>query len=333
MVHTLHHADAEILIDDTNGDKNKITVKLTNNNVVMPYDTWETAYPINLIKKILSIKGPAYLCDAIMRDESPEYVEKYIRFEVLGYINPEQFKEKSILDFGCGSSASTIVLNRMFPDARITGFELESSLLEIAELRASHFKVSDRVKFYLSPDGNSLPKDIGDFDFIFLNAVYEHLLPQERKIILPMLWRHLKPNGILFINQTPHRWFPIERHTSGLVFINYLPDFIASYYARRFSKRNLANNSWTTLLRKGIRGGSVGEIIKILKNNSYSPNLLSPTQLGLKDRIDIWYAVSNKSRYLVIKKCLLALFKLINISTGQVFLPNLAIAIKKPMNA
>lgn len=330
MAYTLHHADAEILVKNINGDKNKITVKLKNNSVFMPISTCETTYPINLIEKVLSIKGPAWLCDEIMRDESPEYVEKHILYDVFGYINKEQFKDRRVLDFGCGSAASTMVLSRMLPDTRITGIELASSLLEIAESRANHYNVGDRVKFFLSPDGNSLPKYIGDFDFIFLNAVYEHLLPQEREIVLPRLWSHLKPKGVLFINQTPYRWFPIESHTtSGLIFINYMPDFLASFYARRFSKRKLANNDWPALLRKGIRGGSVGEITKILKTHSYPPILLTPSHLGLKDRIDMWYAVSSKSKPLIIKKSLFYLFKLIEISTGKIFLPTLSLAIQK----
>jgi ubiquinone/menaquinone biosynthesis C-methylase UbiE len=323
---TLHHADAEILVEDTDGDKNKITVKLKNNNIFMPCGTFETTYPLELIEKILSIKGPAYLCDEIMRDESPEYIERHIHYDVFGYVNKEEFRGINILDFGCGSAASTMVLSRMLPSARIVGVELEPSLLEIAELRSNHYKVGDRVKFFLSPDGNSLPKDIGDFDYIFLNAVYEHLLPEERKIVLPLLWNHLKPNGVLFISETPYRWFPVENHTTnGLIFINYMPDSIAMFYARHFSKIKLINNSWPTLLRKGIRGGSIREIVRILKNHSYPPVLLTPNQRGMKDQIDMWSAQLGKSRYLVF-----LLLKLVKITTGEILLPTLSLSIQKP---
>ncbi len=330
MAYVLHHTDAEILIKDTSNNKKKISVKLKNNNDFMPIDSCETTYPIKLIEKILSLKGPAWLCDEIMRDESPEYVEKHISYDVFGYVNQEQFKDKKILDFGCGSAGSTMVLSRMLPDTHITGVELVPKLHEIAKLRAEHYKVSDRVNILLSPSGSSLPKDIGTFDYIFLNAVYEHLLPEERDIVLPLLWRHLKPKGILFVNQTPYRWFPVETHTTnGLPFLNYLPDFIAGYYARQCSKRKLEDDSWSTLLRKGIRGGSAEEIIKILNNHSCSPILLPPNQLELKDRIDLWYVVSKKAGNLIIKKSLYHLFKLIKVTTGVIFLPSLSLAIEK----
>lgn len=327
---TLFHADADIFVEEIKGYKNRITVKAKKNGLFIPVGVWETSYPLDLIEKILNTKGPTYLCDEIMRDESPDYVEQHIKYDVLGYVAKEQFNDTRILDFGCGSGASSMVLSRMLPNAHIVGVELEPDLLEIAEARANHYDVTDRVKFFLSPDGNSLPDNIGEFDYIFLNAVYEHLLPKEREIVFPLLWCHLKPNGILFINQTPYRWFPIENHTtSGLVFINYMPDFIASNFASRFSTRNLADDSWPTLLRKGIRGGSVGEVFRILSDMPCSPELLAPSHLGLSDRIDLWYAVSGKSRLPILKKALFYLFKMIKVSTGQIFLPTLSLGIKK----
>jgi hypothetical protein len=79
MAHTLHHADAEILVKDTGGEK-EIMVKLKNGSGFMPVGICKTKYPIDLIEKILSIKGPTFLCDEIMRDESSEYVEKHISY-------------------------------------------------------------------------------------------------------------------------------------------------------------------------------------------------------------------------------------------------------------
>ena len=214
MKYILDHADAEITVKGANEDKKKITVKLKSNKVFMPVGTCETKYPIELIRKILRFKGPAYLCDEILRDESPEYLENQIYNNVFGYIQKERFRDTHLLDFGCGCGGSTMVLGRMLPDTRITGVEFQSSSLEVARLRAAYYKTGDRMKFFVSPNEKSLPEDIGDFDFIILSAVYEHLLPQERNVLLPLLWRRLKPNGIIFINQTPYRWSAKSRARS-----------------------------------------------------------------------------------------------------------------------
>jgi 2-polyprenyl-3-methyl-5-hydroxy-6-metoxy-1,4-benzoquinol methylase len=329
MSYCLEHPDGKVLVEGNNTRK-KISVTLSNERMYIPVASCETSYSDDLIKRILEIKGPAYLCDEINRDELADYVERSLRFSVLGYVNASEFEGKSILDFGCGSAASTMVLGRMLPNCTITGIDLEPRLLEVAVMRSKHHGLNNRIKFAVSPSGDSLPQDIGEFDFIFLNAVFEHLLPDERSLILPLLWKNLKRDGIMFINQTPNRWFPIEFHTtSGLVFLNYLPDHISLLYAQRFSRRKLGNDDWQTLLRAGIRGGSVREITGLLSMDAFEPMVLVPSKLGLKDRTDIWYAISGKDRYLFLKKSFRLLSKGIERFSGIAFLPSLAVAIRK----
>src|SRR5262245_31873109 len=137
--------------------------------------SWVTAYPVQLIREIHSAKD-LYVCDEIMREENPHYVEHYLRKEVLSYLDPRAFAGKRILDFGCGSGASCMVLTRLLPPCEIVGIELERRLLNIARLRAQHFGRTS-LQLLESPSGDSLPPGLGQFDFIMFNAVFEHLLP------------------------------------------------------------------------------------------------------------------------------------------------------------
>lgn len=325
----LKHKDANIFVEKLTSGKHKIDVVLLNNDLFIPINTCETSYPINMIDKILDLKGPTYLCDEILREESPDYVQKDIKYDLLSYLDEEEFRNKRLLDFGCGSGASTMILARMFPETTIVGIELEEKLLSIAKLRAYHYGYKN-LELIISPNPNQLPENIGNFDYIVLSAVYEHLKPSEREILLPKIWSILKPSGILFINQTPYRYFPIETHTTcGLPFINYLPNRAAFFYAQQFSKRNLKNKSWEELLRKGVRGGSIKEIFKILNNCTQKPILLNPCRFEIKDRIDLWYIKSYKKRFLGIKKLFLFLTKFVKILTGIIILPKLSLAIKK----
>jgi len=336
----LKHQDADIEIEGITSGKNKITVKLLDNKLFMPYGMWETAYPVDLIEQILSVKGPAWLCDEIMRDESVDYVQENLRYDLLSYISEEEFKNKRILDFGCGSGASTMALCRMLPLTEIMGIELNDKLLSIAKLRAEHYGF-DKVTLLLSQNADVLPRSIGEFDYVMLNAVFEHLLPLERKALLPELWNLLKPNGILFIMETPYKYFPVEFHTTGLPLINYFPDKIALFYARNFSKRNLKKYTWENLLRMGIRGGSVGEILKLMNDCRRKPTLLEPSGLVVKDRLDLWDIQMNnylkrsslrglkKSIFIFLGRIFLASSKLLRALTGDTFLPRLSIAIRK----
>jgi 2-polyprenyl-3-methyl-5-hydroxy-6-metoxy-1,4-benzoquinol methylase len=329
MTIILEHKDAYVHVEELPTGKNKIYVELINDDLFMPTKTCETFYPIDLIDKILDLKGPTYLCDEILRDESPSYVEKSLKYDLLAYLKEEEFENKRLLDFGCGSGGSTMVLARMFPHTEIVGIELEEELLSIAQLRAAYHGFNN-IQLLISPNPESLPPNIGNFDYVVLSAVYEHLLPSERETVLPQIWSILKTSGILFLNQTPYRYFPVEMHTtSSLLFINYLPDKLALYYAQHFSKRKLKNNNWKELLRKGIRGGSVKEILSILTRCPAIPILLSPSRFGMKDRIDLCYIQSSKVRFVAIKRLLLLSFKLMKRLTGVTIVPSLSLAIKK----
>lgn len=289
--------------------------------------TCTTAYPMELIELILKIKGPYGLCDEIMRDEKPDYVQISLHYDLLAYIDEAAFAGARILDFGCGSGASTAILGRMFPHSQVVGLELNASLLDIARARAKHYELS-HVTFEHSLDPLHLPEGLGRFDFIVLSAVFEHLLPQERRGLFPKIWSTLKPGGTLFINQTPHRFFPVETHTTGLPFINYLPDKLAYTYARRFSKRNLKNADWSTLLRGGIRGTTPKEIMNLLADCQEGAVLLEPSHLGIKNRLELWYIKLDRSKYPKLKE-LYAVFARLMYSVGILLLPHVSIAIQK----
>ncbi len=297
--------------------------------------TWETAYPEDLIRLILEVRGPASVIDEIRRDEDPRYVRACLEVDITGYVDPQSLKGKRWLDFGCGGGASTAILAGMFPDSPIVGIDLSDRSLAIARARGRHFGYRN-IEFLLSPSPDRLPPDLGSFDAILLSAVLEHLLPDERRTLLPRLWGLLNPGGVLFIDQTPWRYFPFEGHTTRLPLINYLPDRPAYSYARALSRRVGADESWESLLRRGIRGGSLGEIGRILRSCcGMDFEFLTPNRLGFRDRVDLWYAgyavsIANKYPWArPVQAFLRGLFKAVYWTTGAAVVPSLSLAIHK----
>jgi 2-polyprenyl-3-methyl-5-hydroxy-6-metoxy-1,4-benzoquinol methylase len=302
--------------------KRRISLE-TSRDVFVARRTWETAYPAPLIEAIYSTKG-LYLCDEIMREEDPQYVERSIRHEVLGYVDAAEFAGKRVLDFGCGAGASTMVLRRVLPPCEIVGVDLQERLLRLARLRAEHFGAST-VRFLRSPTPDRLPDALGRFDYVVFSAVFEHLLPRERPELLRLVWRHMKLGGTLFLNQTPHRFSPIEMHTTSLPLINYLPDSLA-LCAARLSRKVKPNANWEELLRAGIRGGTTREILGLL--GEYGKPVLLDPRPNFGDRIDLWYRkLSRKHAWL--KKCVWTSLKAIKACTGAQLMPWLALAIRK----
>jgi 2-polyprenyl-3-methyl-5-hydroxy-6-metoxy-1,4-benzoquinol methylase len=317
------HADGAVRVEALGDGKLRISVE-PRPGLVVERRTWDTSYPLPLIQKLHATKG-LYLCDEIMREEDPRYVEHYLRHEVLGYMDATEFAGKRVLDFGCGSGASTMVLARILPPCEIVGVELEERLIRNARLRAEQLGRPE-VRFLQSPSSDLFPEGLGLFDYVIFSAVFEHLLPRERYTLLPRVWSHIKPGGVLFLNQTPHRYSPIEMHTTGLPMINYLPDGLALRMARRFSKRVKLDADWEALLRMGVRGGTVREILAILATCG-SPALLRPRS-SVGDQIDLWYGKLSR-HHAWLKKSIWVSLKILKTATGVELTPELALAIRK----
>ena len=330
MIEELKHRDGSVLLSELEDGRKRLEVRLNDPAVFSPRLKCETSYPSNLIKLILDVKEPAWLCDEIARDEDPDYVLKHLENEMQAYFGDEQFAGKRILDFGCGSGASTMLLARMFPASEVVGVELDRDLVSVAEGRLEHYKFKN-VRLLRSPSGTELPAELGAFDLIVLSAVYEHLLPAERNVIMPQLWQHLTDRGILFLDQTPHRFFPLELHTTSLPLINYLPDKLTLRAARKFSRRVDEKETWESLLRAGIRGATVREIKRKLNTSGSRPVLLEPTKNGLRDRVDLWFLTTNPDNLKTLKQSARVLLKAINALTGIAIVPELTLAFRKEL--
>ena len=314
-----------VQIEPLDGVKRRVVLKPATEIWLSPAgSSCVTSYPDDLIEAIATTKAFPDICDEILREESADYVQRNIRYSLLSYVAPEWFNGKVVLDFGCGMGASTMILARMFPGAQIHGVELEPRLLAIARLRQQHYRATN-VRLSQSPSGDRLPADIGNVDAIVLNALFEHLLPKERRALLPMLWDKLRPGGILFLSETPHRFWVIENHTTRLPFLNYLSDRMALWATRRFSRRYPRDVEWDHLLREGIRGGTVGEVQRLLPGGIQ----LEPTRL-VRDRVDLWYAISVVGGRASLKRIVRNVLQVVQAVTGVTITSELDVAFAKP---
>ena len=324
--------DGRVSLTALGNGKRRICYEALRDGVYDRRAIWETAYSDELVRVILNAKGPRCVCDEIMRDEDPSYLRRHLELTVTAHVDPAELEGADILDFGCGAGASTVILAHLLPRSRITGVELRRANLEVARARAEFYGL-ESTRFLLAPSGDRLPSDIGPFRAIMLSAVFEHLLPAERAALLPSLWRLLSPGGVLFLDETPSRWFPIETHTTGLPLINYLPDRLAEQYARRCSRRVRRDATWAEMRRDGIRGATVKGILGLRPADVGRPVLLKPRRLGVTGALDLWtrgYAVGGRGWRGALKGAVAAPLRgAARIFDGSWLVPYLSLAIRK----
>jgi 2-polyprenyl-3-methyl-5-hydroxy-6-metoxy-1,4-benzoquinol methylase len=182
-----------------------------------------------------------------------------------------------ILDFGCGTGSTTVMLAEVGEGSRITAADIDPRSLELARMRFEHHGLSPRITLMrIDPVRRIGDLEIpsGSFDFVLMNGVLEHVVPAERRsAVILEAWRVLRPGGMLFISETPNLLWPFDRHTTGLPLIPWLPSSLARRYAlalgRLTGKGDL--DAW------GRRGMTYWGIVRPLKKAARGAEVLNIT--------------------------------------------------------
>jgi trans-aconitate methyltransferase len=254
-----------------------------------------------------------------------EYVQFRTRFTFDRFVELPRSGRYRFLDFGCGDGYSIEALLEVFPRARIIGTDYDHGLLTRL---AAKFGESKRVTILPMTEANSLDVVESGFDVIQLNAVFEHLLPEERRTLMPGLWERLALGGYLVVTETPARWFPIETHSTSLPFVNYLPDRLALAALRHLSRNPFPKSTtWQEALRAGLRGATTREIVASLAAGDGAVRLVNSSAPDARDTLDVWW--HGECRQSAQKKLAYRLLSAWRAVTGHVVSPWVNLVVQK----
>ena len=194
--------------------------------------------------------------------------------QILAFTN---LRDLQILDFGCGTGSTTVALAERAEGSRITAIDIDPESLQIARLRFDSHNLAGSIRIqHIQPvvAVGDLPFADESFDFILCNGVLEHVVPfaVRPKVILE-IWRMLRPGGLLFISETPNVLWPMDRHTTGLPLIPWLPRELA-YRVAVASGRHLPGTNFDV---RGWRGMTYWGIIRPLRRSGHRFELLNVT--------------------------------------------------------
>lgn len=134
---------------------------------------------------------------AVSYDPVTQYVlppnETWVRQGVIDAINSHP---RRILDLGCGTGSTTLLLKQAFPEAEVIGLDLSPYMLAAAEAKAKTAGLE--IQFVHGNAENTGFKD-GDVDLVTASLLFHETPPTITQIILQEAFRLLPTGGEMII--------------------------------------------------------------------------------------------------------------------------------------
>ena len=127
-----------------------------------------------------------------------------------------------VLEIACGDGSSLIPIAATLPSASFTGFDFAAQPLARARRMAGDLALAN-VRL-LECDLRALPADLRHFDYVIAHGLYSWVPADVRTHVLPVVARHLAPNGVAFVsyNTLPGcrvrevTWDMVRHHTCDI---------------------------------------------------------------------------------------------------------------------
>ena len=136
--------------------------------------------------------GAAVTYDAVTQYVLPPN-ENWIRQSVIDAIVGKPAK---IIDLGCGTGSTTLLLREAFPEAEIIGLDLSPYMLAIAEYKAHQLNYDIQWLHGLA-EATNLPDN--SFDLVTASLLFHETPPHITQAILNECYRLLVPGGQVII--------------------------------------------------------------------------------------------------------------------------------------
>ncbi|NLB33409.1 MAG: class I SAM-dependent methyltransferase, partial [Tissierellia bacterium] len=132
----------------------------------------------------------------------------------------EMFKDKVVLDIGCGAGGKTVFYASKGVE-KIVGIEILEKYKKEAESLANEYNLQDKFEF-VAGDASNMPFENETFDTIIMNDAMEHV--DRPEMVLEECYRILKKDGKLYLNFPPYN-HPFGAHLSDAIGIPWVHVF------------------------------------------------------------------------------------------------------------
>jgi SAM-dependent methyltransferase len=103
-----------------------------------------------------------------------------------------------VLELGSGDGANLLPMAASLPDAKFTGCDFAQRAIDRARRMAGDLALTNVALSCV--DLRDLPADLGTFDYVIAHGMYSWIPVDVRDRLLPLIARHLAPNGVAFVS-------------------------------------------------------------------------------------------------------------------------------------
>ena len=171
----------------------------------------------------------------------------------------------SVLEVGCSFGHITECLAEEPEVAELYTFDTDPAFVAITRAKVEELglKAVREVAAFTNEETCRLPYADARFDLVLAIGVVEHLPARTRRAQVDEYYRVLASGGHIAILDTPNRSFPLETHSVGLPFVQWLPPRLAYRYARLGRPARFGDVSYAEFTADGTgwRNASLGDCL------------------------------------------------------------------------
>ncbi|MEM9220665.1 MAG: methyltransferase domain-containing protein [Cyanobacteria bacterium P01_F01_bin.150] len=146
--------------------------------------------------------------------------ERWLRKRLLAAVSGQP---QRILDLGCGTGSSTLMLKQTFPEAAVTGLDLSPYMLVMADYKAQLAALE--IDWYHGL-AESTPWESASFDLVTMSFLFHEMPPSVSQAVLAESLRLLKPGGQVLV---------LDGSQRSLRYLGLLIDLFREPYSRVYA--------------------------------------------------------------------------------------------------